>query len=136
MKDTDNKISDAVKVKVIDEGHHRIVKELERTAPIVLKLFLEKFPEMKAMLDDVNQQRAKPKSEYTALHYGLQTVESKLLGHLENFLVGRNYTVESKQYDGLYVGRNGKQDEFPMATIRDAEAYMAGQDYYTFQNHF
>lgn len=132
LKDEKNKISIEVKAEVSDEGHHRIMKELERIAPIVLQLFLDKFPEMKAMLVDVNNQRVRdqrtPKNDYTALHYGLQTVESKLLGHLETFLGDRNYTVDSKQYDGLYVGRNGNEGEFPKPTIRDAEAYMAAQD--------
>ena len=134
LRDKKNKISNDVKAKVSDEGHHRIVKELERIAPTVLQLFLDKFPEMKAMLVDVNNQRIRdrrePKNEYTALHYGLQTVESKLLGHLEAFLVEQHeYRVDSKQYDGLYVHRGDETDgEFPLGTLRDAEAYMAAQD--------
>ena len=134
LYDKDNRIPFEVRDKALRDGHHRLVRELERVAPIVLEKFLEKMPEMKAMLDDVNQLREREgkelKGDYTALHYGLQTVERRLLGHLKDFLGGRGYDVTrlSKQYDGLYLWREGVEGDFPLDVLRDAEAYMASKD--------
>eukprot|EP01045_Picozoa_sp_COSAG04_P010587 COSAG04_NODE_651_length_11559_cov_6.052880_8_plen_1525_part_00 len=132
LRDASNKISTEVLAKIGAHGHHRVVCDLERLAPKVCDLFLDRFPEMRAMVQDVNRLRARegkaPKTEYTALHYGLQTVEDKLLSALETFLERRNYTVGSLQYDGLYVHRGGADGGFPAATLREAEAFLARQD--------
>jgi hypothetical protein len=110
MRDKKNKISDAVKAKVSDEGHHRIVIELERVGPIVLRLFLEEMPEMKAMVDDVNMQRARDgkdaKNDYTALTAPLKTQlpEDFLAGmsvlaalHPESFLAGMGGSCKNRR---------------------------------------
>ena len=40
----------------------------------------------------------------------------------------REFLRGAQPTNGLYVGRNGNQDDFPMSSIRDAEAYMAAHD--------
>lgn len=57
LYDEENRIPFEVRDKALRDGHHRLAQELERVAPIVLEKFLEKMPEMKAMLNDVNQIR-------------------------------------------------------------------------------
>ena len=34
----------------------------------------------------------------------------------------------SKQYDGLYLWREGVEGDFPLGVLRDAEAYLASKD--------
>ena len=36
--------------------------------------------------------------------------------------------ARSKQYDGLYLFREGVEGDFPLDVLRDAEAYMASKD--------
>jgi hypothetical protein len=71
-----------------------------------------------------------PKNLWTAVHYGLQTVERKLLGHLRDFMSERGYNVDilSKQYDGLYLWRDYKTGAFPLNLLRTAEIHLASQD--------
>ena len=72
---------------------------------------------LRPFLEHVNEQRSRagqePKTEYTALSYGLQTIEDKLLGETERLLHTKGYGVGSCQFDGLYVARNGVMGDFP-----------------------
>ena len=64
----------------------------------------------------------------TALAHGLATFEDRLLTKLESFLSGKGYRVDSLEFDGLKVFRDGNTAAFPAAVLREAEQYLAEQD--------
>ena len=81
---------------------------------------------------DINRRRAlngqTPKNEWSALAYGLQTLEDRLLRHLEDFLNSQGYRVDSYEFDGLMVRRSGETGAFPRAVLDEAERHLANQD--------
>ena len=60
--------------------------------------------------------------------HGLATFEDRLLRHLETFLTDRGYRVDSLEFDGLIVWRNGDGGTFPRELLDEAEQYLAIQD--------
>jgi hypothetical protein len=79
-------------------------------------MMVDDIAPLRPFLEHVNEQRSRadlePKTEYTALSYGLQTIEDKLLGETERILHTRGYVVGSCQFDGLYVERGGATGGF------------------------
>jgi hypothetical protein len=113
----DFKISQDVCARVARDGHHPIVPRLEAAAPRVCTMMINSIAPLRPFLEHVNEERSRagqePKTEYTALSYGLQTIEDKLLGETERLLHTKGYGVDSCQFDGLYVARNGATGDFP-----------------------
>ena len=128
----DFEISEDICARVARDGHHPLVVRLEDAAPQVRDLMIAKVPDLEPFLQRVNEERRRageePKTRYTALSYGLQTVEDKLLTKLQDILESRGYTVGSLQYDGLYVFRNGTQGDFPRTVIREIDAELGQVD--------
>ena len=130
LKDFD--ISLDVRARVATEGHHEVVGRLEDAAPRVRDLMIAAIPALEPFLEEVNAERSRageqPKTRYTAMSYGLQDIEDKLLAKLQEILKSKGYTVGSLQYDGLYVERNGAQGDFPRDLLKEIEAELAKVD--------
>lgn len=114
------------------EEHHPIVRQLEDAAPRVCTLVLDTIPVLRPFLKEVNEQRKRDrqplKTDYTALSYGLQTIERKLLTRMLHQLEDHRYRVDSKQFDGLYVWRDGKNGPFPNVIKEDIMGALARLD--------
>jgi hypothetical protein len=127
-------ISDDVCARTSRDGHHPIVPRLEDAAPKVLTLMLDKIAPLRPFLERVNEQRSRahraPKTEYTALSYGLQTIECNLLRETERQLAQLGYKMEhaSKQFDGLYVWRDGRTGPFPQDQLDQITEALATFD--------
>ena len=106
--------------------------ELSIGAPRVRDLMIAEIPALEPFLEEVNAERSRagkqPKTRYTAMSYGLQDIEDKLLAKLQEILESKGYTVGSLQYDGLYVERNGAQGDFPRGLLKEIEAELAKVD--------
>eukprot|EP01046_Picozoa_sp_COSAG06_P027748 COSAG06_NODE_2467_length_6812_cov_3.322211_1_plen_222_part_00 len=131
----DWKIADDICARTAQSGHCKIVMDLERESAAVAKFFLKNYPEFQQLLEQIQEQERANRVEshnmsgpMTALAHGLATFEDRLLKHLETFLRGKGYRVDSLEFDGLKVYRNGDTGAFPTAVLREAEQYLAQQD--------
>lgn len=131
----DWKIAEDICARVAQSGHCRIVMDLETESADIAAFFLDSFPEFKSLLEKIQaQERAngvQPRNmsgPMTALAHGLATFEDRLLKHLETFLRGKGYRIDSLEFDGLKVFRDGNTAAFPEAVLREAEQYLAEQD--------
>lgn len=128
-------VSDAVRLKVSNEGHLPSVVQFAEECDYVCKHLLGKFPEYTQTLNQVNnrlpssKQKTGRMGDYSALSYLMATLEDELLQHLERFLQSRGYTVDSLEFDGLKPRRKpGQEGPFDEQTLRDAEEYLAHQE--------
>jgi hypothetical protein len=124
-------VSQANRLKQANEPL-QLIADMAAEAKAVRDVFLDTFPEYRLLLDDINVRRRASyqdlKDEWSALAWGLQTLEDKLLQHLETFLVGKGYQIDSYEFDGLKPRRNGVTGSFPFDVLQDAEAHLADQD--------
>jgi hypothetical protein len=124
-------VPSANRLKHAEEPLH-LIREMEDESELVRDFFLGKFPKFTNLLTDINQRRIAcgqtPKDEWSALAHGLQTLEDKLLQHLETFLVQLDYQVDSYEFDGLKPRRNDQTGAFPRYILDDAQDYLASRD--------
>jgi hypothetical protein len=132
---SDWNIRDDICARAAREGHSRIVVDLERESKAIAEFFVDSFPEFGELLERIlTQERANGVAAHnqstimTALAHGLATFEDRLLTKLESFLSGKGYRVDSLEFDGLKVFRNGDTGPFPTDVLREAERYLAQQD--------
>ena len=128
-------IRDDICARVGRTGHCTIVTALKKESRAIADFFISKFPEFQELLERIqtreisNGVEEKNRSDIkTALAHGLATFEDRLLRHLETFLTERGHRVDSLEFDGLKVWRNGDDGAFPRAILDEAEQYLAMQD--------
>ena len=128
------KVSDEVRHVVSRQGHLGLVVLFAKECDMLCDALNGAYPEFKDTLALVNQRLPTGKKKtgrmgtYCALSYLMATLEDSLLRHLEEFLMSKNFQIDSLEFDALKLRRpDGDDGPFPEAILREAEEYLATQ---------